>query len=242
MIRFLKGAAAVAGCALAAASWAQPKFWDTGEGLAGGMADGHWTATRVEGSTLHFGTTSSYVMDEATFPVVGAYVHNGFSTSKWISFSLDGLCNSDDIFRFDQTFYLDPALFGSGGGTGNTGNNGHSDAGATLKGLFSSDNASAMYVNTQLVAELPFYTAAQGYSWQARKAFDASTYLRGGWNTVSFLVGSGDTMGGNTGPNVEWLGLRVEGELTTSAVPEPGTWAALGLGAAALARRRRRGP
>lgn len=234
-----KGLPLLVAMAMGGLASAAPKFWDTGEGLSGGMADLHWTAQKVAGSTLHFGTTPTYVMSETSYPVAGAYRHAGFSTSKWVSFSLDGLCNSDDIFRIEQRVYIDPALLAGNGGTVPIGSEPGGGGSIVFRGAFSSDNASEMYVNGTAVASLAYYSASEGYSWQARREFDAGEHLQGGWNTVTFLVGAGDTMGGNAGPNVEWLGLRVEGEIEVHAVPEPATLAALALGLAAFRRRRR---
>lgn len=229
--------------ALVAGASAAPTFWNTGQGLQSFDRDLHWTAEKVQGSSNFQGAQQAWVMDTQSYPVLGQYNRRDYTNSQWISFSRDGYCANNDIFRFTTTFEIPTTGSGGSGGSGGTGsgNNqtqGGGDAfGYTFKGKFSSDNASEMYVNGQLVSGLPFY-GELGYSFEAAKAFDASAYLREGINTVSFLVGSADTMGGNAGPVTEWMGLRVEGAI--QAVPEPASMAVVATGFAALMRRRKR--
>lgn len=219
--------------ALAASASADlPKFWSTGEGLSSGAADSHWIVEKVQGSTSFAGPGPAYVMDSSSFPVLGAYTNRDYTNSKWVSFSADAYCNNDDIFRFTQRFYIDP---GFGGMIVVP------DAmRLQFTGLFSSDNASEMRVNGTLLAGLPYYEPVGGYSFEARKRFDASHLLRQGWNEVSYLVGSANTMGANVGPITEWMGLRVEGKIELVPVPEPATIAGIGIGCASLVRRARR--
>lgn len=226
----LKGVLLFTGIAVAASSMATPRFYNTGEGLDTGMLDPHWKASKVQGSTHYLGTGSSYVMDKSIFPVVGAYTHAGYTNSSWISFSPDGYCNSDDIFKFSQRFYIDESYW-----------TGHSpDQPFRFYGRFSSDNASEMYVNGNLIAGLPFFDPIKGFSWQTNREFDASAFLRAGWNEVTYLVGSASTMGGNVGPITEWMGLRVEGTLELNPVPEPASVITLGSMALCLLKRRRK--
>jgi|CXWL01.1.fsa_nt_gi hypothetical protein len=230
MIRTIyKSAFGLSVVALSALASAAPTFRNTGEDLSIGQVDSHWTVEKVQGSTAFFSPGNSYVMNDTVFPVVGAYEHLGYSDSKWISFTTDGYCNSDDIFKFTQRFWIDSG----GGGTIII----PDSAGYRLTGKFSSDNASEMYLNGNLITSLPYYEPVQGYSWQATKEFNITSGFVTGWNEVSYLVGSASTMGGNEGPMVEWMALRVEGEF--QAVPEPATMAMIGLGFATLVRRKR---
>lgn len=232
MILFdLKGAILLSGLIASSSAVAAPRFYNTGENLDSGMSDVHWKASKIQGSTYYLGTGSTYVMDKSIFPVVGAYTHTGYTNSSWISFSPDAYCNSDDIFKFSQQFYIDESYWTA-----------HSPDLPTIRfyGKFSSDNASEMYVNGNLVTGLPFFDPIKGYSWQTKKEFDASSFLRAGWNDVSFLVGSASTMGGNVGPITEWMGLRVEGTLEVNPVPEPASMISLGvLAFGAILRRKK---
>jgi len=194
-----------------------------------GMSDPHWIVEKVQGSSQFVNGTASKVMNDTVFPVVGAYENEGFSQSKWISFTTDGYCNSDDIFKFTQRFYLDPGSYG---------NLGVPDSSLQLTGQFSSDNASEMYLNGNLVGGLPYYEPIQGYSWQAHQQFDLRSGFVSGWNEISYLVGSASTMGGHEGPVVEWMALRVEGSF--EAVPEPATFALIGLGLVGVIKRKKR--
>ncbi len=224
-----KGAFGLSAVAFAAMASATPIFWSTGKGLSSGQVDPHWTVEKIQGSTSFISPGNGYVMNDGVFPVVGAYEHVGYTISKWISFTTDGYCNSDDIFKFTQRFWLDPS---------DTENETNPSGGLNyrLSGKFSSDNASEMYLNDILITGLPYYEPIQGYSWQATKEFNITSGFVAGWNEVSYLVGSASTMGGNEGPMEEWMALRVEGQL--SAVPEPATMAILGLGLATAVRRR----
>lgn len=227
----LKGACLLSGLLIATSGLASPRFYNTGEGLDSGSIDSHWKVSKIQGSTHYLGTGSAFVMDKAIFPVVGAYTHAGYTNSSWISFSPDAYCNSDDIFKFSQQFYIDESYW-----------TGHSPDQSPFRfyGRFSSDNASEMYVNGSLVTGLPFFDPVKGYSWQTNREFDASAYLRAGWNDVTYLVGSASTMGGNVGPITEWMGLRVEGTLELNPVPEPAAMVALGGMTLAMLRRRRK--
>lgn len=227
----LKGASLLSALLVTTGAMATPRFYNTGENLETGMLDLHWKASKIQGSTYYVGTGSSYVMDKSIFPVVGAYTHAGYTNSSWISFAADGYCNSDDIFKFSQQFYIDESYW-----------TGHSPDVPNIRffGRFSSDNASEMYVNGSLVAGLPFFDPIKGYSWQTNREFEASPFLRPGWNEVSFLVGSASTMGGNVGPITEWMGLRVEGTLEVNPVPEPASIAALGSLAVGFILRRKK--
>lgn len=205
-------------------------FHNTGRGLADFARDPNWIVERVQGGTPFTGPQAAWVMDTTSYPVIGAYRHQGYSSSKWITIGRDGTCANNDIFRFSTTFTLP-------GGSSNDDPPTGPGTGYRFTGKFSSDNASELYVNGQLIAALPHY-GPLGYSFQAIKDFDATNALRGGVNTVSFLVGSADTMGSNQGPMFEWMGLRAEG--TLSPVPEPASLATIGIGVAALLRRRKR--
>ncbi len=229
MNRYMVSIAALVLAAVPSAGLAQAKFWSTGEGLGSFARDSHWTCEKVQGSSTFDGIQSAWVMDQSSYPVNGGYNRNSYSQSRWISFTRDAYCNNDDIFRFTTTFTLPNGL-------GSIGAGGDSFQDYRFTGKFSSDNASEMYVNGQLVEGLPYY-GPLGYSFEAAKSFDATSFLRPGLNTVSYLVGSANTMGANVGPVTEWMGLRVEGQLT--AVPEPATLGAIVIGCVGLIKRRR---
>lgn len=230
--------AATVVAALSAAPLAQasPKFWNTGENLNSFDRDAHWVAEKVVGSSIFEGTQQAWVMDKNSYPVMGAYNRHSYTNSSWISFNREAWCSNDDIFRFSTTFTIP-----NGGGNSSQGGSGagHGDAPTSYRlfGKYSSDNASELYVNGHLVAQLAYYSPSEGYSFEVPRQWDGTEYLQTGLNTVSILVGSANTMGANVGPVQEWMGLRVEGELR--AVPEPATLATLGVAIFGLARRKR---
>lgn len=202
LISFPAGAVAITG------------LYNTGQGIASGSADTHYSLTATQGSTA-LAAAQAYAASNGVWPI-SPWMANG-DFSKWITPTLDQGQSydawQDGLYRYRLTFDL----------------SGYAPSTAKFSGRFMADNAAQVFLNGSLLSS--------GSSFSEWTTFSASTGFKAGLNTVDFVVRNFAQNGGNP------TGLRTEfTSSSVSAVPEPGSAAVFmtGLGLMGLAGRRRK--
>ncbi|RYG47330.1 PEP-CTERM sorting domain-containing protein [bacterium] len=183
--------------------------YSTGFGLPTGASDSNWTidGTFAKVSDAHSAWTGGNAILAA-------------GNAKWINVA--GSSSTEEpasIDAFSTSFDL----------------SGYDPATASLTVWWSSDNGSKLYLNGNLVDDIPgIDNGVQSY--QTNKSVTITSGFLAGLNTLTFDVTNGDDGIPQQGP----IGLIADVSGTVNAVPEPASMIALGLGGMALLRRRRK--
>lgn len=179
---------------------------NAGVSLSIGTVDSHY---QITSSPLGAGPALTTVSD-----LFGA---GGTATSSWIN----GSGTTADALEGDYTYVLTFSLAGFDPAT------------ASISGLWTSDNTSAIYLNGN---DTGFAMTNPWGHLVLDNIFTINSGFVAGDNVLSFLVHNDAGVGGNpTG-----LQVQIQSAVAVAAVPEPTTWALCsGLGLLALVRRNR---
>jgi hypothetical protein len=196
-------------------------FTSTGANQLEGFHDGNWTITSnpSAGSSVPF-VTNGYFPPPLTFLNSGPF-------SSWIGDSLasawisprateSGASDASGNYTYQESFYLDPEFFNT----------------AVIVGQWAGDNTGDVYINGLKVTDgqngsIPLGTTGAFNHFTSFTLNAANADLIAGINTIQFIVNN------NTKGTPNTTGLNVDFE-STFVVPEPGTFALMGLGLSAL--------
>ena len=198
-------------------------FTSSGTNQLEGFHDGNWTITSnpSSGSSVPFVTNGDFPL----LPVLNSFPFSG--SNPWVADSLasawisprateSGASDAAGNYTYQESFYLDPAFYTT----------------ALIVGQWAADNTGDIYINgvkvtTGQSGTIPLGTTGAFNHFTSFTLNDANADFVGGVNTIQFVVNNNK----NGSPNV--TGLDVDFE-STFVVPEPGTFALMGLGLSTL--------
>jgi hypothetical protein len=193
-------------------------FSSTGTNLLEGQHDGNWTITSKPG-----GGTSVPFVTNGYFPPPLTFLNSGPFAAGWIGDSLasawisprateSGSSDASGNYTYQESFYLDPAFFTT----------------AVIAGQWAADNTGDIFINgTQVIlgqdGSIPLGTTGAFNHFTSFTLNFANAGFVAGMNTIQFVVNN------NTKGTPNTTGLDVD-FTSTFVVPEPGTFALMGLG------------